>query len=679
MRTAATLGGFLALVSAAAFAPSASAQTATFTIRLRAELEVRDPERPAQALEALPLVEERMRTVIDGQHATTELVQVFRNQTGARLEGRYLLRPSLDARVQGFAYYIGEERIEGEVLERQAARQVYDAVTTVRRDPAILEQTADGELTFRVFPIEPGEDKRVETTFGEWLRRQGEDVTYRVPLASPSASVEILLRDPRAREVRSPTHELAVEQIEGGLRIRALAAGAHRGQLVLRYTIEEAPWTPSVWVHRDEGHSGYFVLSLAAPEGYADRVAPKDVTLVLDRSGSMAGQAIVNARQAASDVIRRLGASDRLNVIAFDDDVDPLFHQPRAADAAVRADALEFVARLSPGGGTDIGFALRRAIDAQGDSRGRPQVVIFLTDGQSDARTALEVAQRDRRDVRVFTVGVGDGVNRALLSRLAAVKRGTFTHIARATEIEAQVGHLYAQIAHPLLVDVSLDVEGATASRIYPRTLPDLFVDDELVIAGRFRGGEGALRFAVRGTVGGQPVQMHTSAQPEVSGRRAWVGRRWAVWRVDHLLEEIQLEGERPELRDEVVSLALAYDFVTPYTAFLAIPEREVTAAARGTLDAARAQRGQAAARHADAVALRTSGGAPGGGESVMRAEADMEESSRDVRPAALEGGAAGCASCTVGARRELPLLPLLPPGALLLASLLLGLGLRRR
>ena len=136
-------------------------------------------------------------------------------------------------------------------------------------------------------------------------------------------------------------------------------------------------------------------------------------------------------------------------------------------------------------------------------------------------------------------------------------------------------------------------------------------------------------------------------------------------------LDAVRLPGV--ELRDEVVSLALAYDFVTPYTAFLAIPEREVTAAARGTLDAARAQRGQAAARHADAVALRTSGGGPGGGESVMRAEADMEESSRDVRPAALEGGAAGCASCTVGARRDLPL------GALLLASLLLGLGLRRR
>lgn len=661
MRTAAWTGLLLAITSAA------SAQTATFTLRLRAELEVRDPERPAQALEALPLVEERVRTVIDGQHATTELVQVFRNQTSARLEGRYLLRPSLDARVEAFAYYIGEERIEGEVLERQAARQVYDAVTTVRRDPAILEQTADGEFTFRVFPIEPGEDKRVETTFGEWLRRRGEDVTYRAPVASPSASIEILLRDPRARDLRSPTHELAVERIEGGLRIRARASRGRPEQLVLRYAIEEEPWTPSVWVHRDEDHGGYFVLSLAAPEGYEDRIAPKDVTLVLDRSGSMSGGAIARARDAASDVIRRLGATDRLNVIAFDDDVDPLFHRPRAADAAVRADALEFVARLSPGGGTDIGFALRRAIEAQADGPGRPQVVIFLTDGQSDAAAALEVAQRDRRDVRVFTVGVGDGVNRALLSRLAAVKRGTFTHIARADDIEAQVGHLYAQIAHPLLVDVAIEVEGGLASRVYPRTLPDLFVDDELVIAGRFRAERGPLRFAIRGTVGGREVQMHTTAQPEVSGRRAWVGRRWAVWRVDHLLEEIQLEGERPELREEVVSLALAYDFVTPYTAFLAIPEREVTAAARGTLDAARAQREAAAARHADAVALRTGGGDGEAGMAAAEPEMDAPALARAAP------GAAGCASCAVGQRRPLP------AGAAVLALALGLLFLRRR
>lgn len=648
----------------------AYAQAATLRIELRAELEVRNPEAPRQPVGPLPLVRERLRAVIDGQHATSELTQVFSNRTGGRLEGRYVLQPGMGARVQGFAYYIGEERIEGEVLERQAARQVYDTVTTQRRDPAILEQTDAGEYTFRVFPIEPGEDKRLEITFGEWLRRRGDDVTYRAPLASPDADAEVILRDPRARHVRSTTHRLDVERIEGGVRVRTRGALDRSGELELRWEVEEAPWQASAWVHQDEGHDGYFLLALAAPEGFEDRVSAKDVTLVLDRSGSMSqGDAMASARAAASDVIRRLGPQDRLNVVAFDDDVEPLYYRPRAADVEVRADALEFVGRLRPGGGTDIAFALGRSLEAQHDRAGRPRVVIFLTDGQSAAGPALELAQQDRRDVRVFTVGVGSGVNQALLGRLAALKRGTYTYIDRPSRIEAEVGHLYAQIARPLLVDVSLDVEGAVASRIYPRSIPDLFVDDELVVSGRFRG-DGPVRFAVRGTLGGRAVEMRTTAAPDASGRRSWVGRRWAQARVDDLLEKMQLDGERPEMRQEVVSLALAYDFVTPYTAFLAIPEREVTAAARGTLDAARAQRAAAAGRHADAVALsRGSGAAP-----------EMEEHlAVDAEPAYASGSVladrAGCASCTVGARRPAPRALLLVP----LLGVLVGWRLRRR
>lgn len=647
---------------------AAYAQTATMRIELRAELVVRDPEAPRQPVGPLPLVRERLRTVIDGQHATSELTQVFSNRSGGRLEGRYVLQPGLDARVQGFAYYVGEERIEGEVLERRAARQVYDTVTTQRRDPAILEQTAAGEYTFRVFPIEPGEDKRLETTFGQWLRRRGDDVTYRAPLASPDADAEVILRDPRARYVRSPTHRLDVERVEGGVRVRTRGALGRGGELELRWRVEEAPWQASAWVHRDEGHDGYFLLALAAPEGFEDRASAKDVTLVIDRSGSMSGEAIANARQAASDVIRRLGAHDRLNVVAFDDDVEPLYHRPRPADVEVRADALSFVSRLRSGGGTDIAFALGRSLEGQHDRAGRPRVVIFLTDGQSAPGPALEAAQADRRDVRVFTVGVGGGVNQALLGRLASLKRGTFTYIDRPSRIEAEVGHLYAQIAHPLLVDVSLNVEGAVASRIYPRSIPDLFVDDELVISGRFRG-DGPVRFALSGRVDGRPVQIRTTAAPDVSGRRAWVGRRWAQARVDDLLEKIQLDGERPELRGEVVSLALAYDFVTPYTAFLAIPEREVTAAARGTLDAARAQREASQQRHADAVALARGAG---GSREMARMAVDEESMPAGADVAASR---AGCASCTVGAARPTPRTLV----ALPMLAMLVGGRLRRR
>lgn len=665
----------------------AHAQNLTAALRLRAELTVRNPERPDERLGPLPLVEERVRATIEGQHATSELIQVFHNRSGARLEGQYVLRPSLDARVEGFAYYVGEERIVGEVLERQTARAVYDSVTRVRRDPAILEQTADGEFTFRVFPIEPGEDKRVETTFAEWLSRRGEQVTYRVP-ASSRAVGEILLRDLRARNIRSTTHDLDVERVAGGVRIRTRAAreGAN-GELILRWDVADEPWQPTAFVHRDAGQDGYFLLTMAAPEGLDDRIADKDVTIVLDRSGSMAGDAIVSARLAAIDILARLGANDRVNVIAFDDDVDPLYGQPRALGGGTREDAIRYVSELRAGGGTDIAYALTRAFASQHDEGARPRVVIFLTDGQSEASAALEAARREQRDVRVFTVGIGTGVNQALLSRIAAEKRGTFTFIDRASRIEAEVGHLYAQIAHPLLVDVSLEIEGAVATRIYPRSLPDVFVDDELVVMGRFRGDEGPVRFVVSGRLADREIRVETVAAP--AAPQPWVGRRWAIARTDHLLEQIELDGETAELRSEVTSLALAYHFVTPYTAFLAIPERELTAEAANLLAQGRADRGAAEQAHADASGV-TSGGeatavasAPpmafGGGDE--EAEADFETPSREVHatiaveasPGAPDiGGRAGCASCTVGAERP-------APRAMWLALAVLGLSFVRR
>lgn len=678
------------------FSGVSHAQTVTAALRLRAELQVRNPERPDERLGPLPLVEERIRATIEGQHATSELVQVFHNRSGARLEGQYVLRPSLDARVEGFAYYIGEERIVGEVLEREVARAVYREVTTARRDPAILEQTDDGEFTFRVFPIEPDEDKRVETTIAEWLSRRGSQVTYRVP-ASSLAQAEVVLRDLRARNIRSTTHAIDLERVAGGVRIRTRGPrDSSDGELVLRWDVQDEPWQPTAFVHQDEGQDGYFIVSLAAPEGYDDRISEKDVTLVLDRSGSMAGNAIANARLAAIDIIRRLGPNDRVNVIAFDDDVDPLYGQPRAARPEVRRDAIEYVANLRSGGGTDIAYALTRAFASQHDGGSRPRVVIFLTDGQSEANAALEAATREQRDVRVFTVGIGDGVNRALLSRLAAEKRGTFTYIDRAARIEPEVGHLYAQIARPLLVGVSLEVDGAVATRIYPRTLPDLFVDDELVVAGRFRGDARQLRFTVRGTLSDRALEMETAVTPASAGQHPWVGRRWAIARVDHLLERIELEGTSAELQGEVTSLALAYHFVTPFTAFLAIPEREVTAAARGTLDAGRQQRRDAMLRHQDATTMAAGGAATstttlagldatsggdasgvdeeesdwGGGEAP---EPEMVMASADIGGG--RGGAfsrAGCASCAVGASAAVP-------RSLALTVLVVGLFLWRR
>lgn len=613
--------------------------------------------------EPMPLVAERLLVVVDAQHAWTTLEQTYRNQTGAVVTGRYLLVVGQDAHVDGFAYWNGEERIVGEVFERETARAIYNEVTARRRDPGLLEQIGEGAFTFRVFPIQPEENKRVEVTWTRWLPRRGRSVEYRAP-ASTGAAVEMELRDPRGiRDLRSPSHRLEIEQPSAD-RVVVRAARLPRSEsseLVLRWAVADEPWAVDAHVHRDAGHDGYFHVTLAAPEEMRDAVAAKDVTLLLDRSGSMAGAPLEQTRLAAQNVLRRLGPEDRVNVLLFDDDVDRLFTAPREVTDDVRRQALDFVAAMSDGGGTNIAYALDRALGAQRDDA-RPKVVLLLTDGQSDASQALEVAREDRRDVRVFTVGLGDGVDRPLLARLAAQKRGRFTFIESAEALETRVGELYRQIAEPVLVDVTLEVEGAVATRVYPRTLSDLFVDDELRLSGRFRG-DGPIRFVVRGNLRGRAVAYTATARPAIAPRRPWVGRLWAKARVADLLEEIALAGESEELKREVLELALAYNFTTPYTAFLAVPESELTERAAQDLAWGRAQRAEAQQRNADAVALQAArpdddgedprwAAAPGSVDPEPAFE-EVQAMPGDSPDLAMDASRAGCASCASAGRAE--------------------------
>jgi Ca-activated chloride channel homolog len=561
----------------------------------------------------MPIVEERMRATIDGQHATTTLLQVYANRSSAVVEGQYRLRPGIGSHVEAFAYWNNEQKIVGEVFERGTARQVYDNVTARRRDPGLLEEDGEGRFAFKVFPINPNEHKRVELRWTKWLDRRGQTVRYRAPLSRGDAVAVVEIIGP-VKNVRSATHDLHLEKFNGG--VRARVDRRRRGdELAIEYDLDEPPWTPSAYVHAGGKDDGWFALSLAAPDLPSNAVAAKDVTIVIDRSGSMIGEPLEHAKAAATNMIRLLDARDRVNVISFSDEVDPLFRAPQALDADTRARAIRFVDKLTEGGGTDIALALSTAIAAQDGKTERPRVVLFMTDGQSDIDKAIKAASTDTRDTRLFTLGLGKEVNRPLLARLAAHKRGRFVYIEQASAIESEVGRLAASISKPLLVDVQLDVEGAHATRLYPRTLPDLFAEDELVVSGRLRG-TGPVTFTIRGKLAGKPVAYKRSVDLAQAGGHRWVGPMWAQKRVDHLLEELSLGPKGLELVEEVTTLALAYNFVTPYTAFLAIPESELGAMA-GTVAEARERKKKIMAAHPDAADLHDPG-TGGGGETIV-------------------------------------------------------------
>ncbi len=621
------LGLICAGAVVAGLAPTAYAQSLAAD-RLEATMVIANDREQRR----VPLNEERLTITIDGQNASSTLLQVFENQSDGQIEGRYRLRPGSGSHVDGFAYWNGEQKIVGEVFERQAARRVYENVTARRRDPGLLEEDGEGAFAFKIFPINAHEKKRVEIRWSKWLERRDRSVRYRAPATRRDASIVIEFAT-AVKNLRSPTHKLHIDKVGNGLRVRSDGATAG-GELMLEWDVEEPNWTPSAYVHAGatSAEEGWFALSLAAPMLDAKSFTAKDVTIVIDRSGSMAADnALDHAKSAAADMIRLLSDRDRVNVIAFSDEVDPLFAMPKLVTPENRKRAIEFVEALHDGGGTDIALALSTAIKAQEPKIEGPRVVVFMTDGQSDTEKSIEAAKLDTKDIRLFTLGLGTEVNKPLLSRLAALKRGTFSYIETAASIEPEVARLAAHISKPLLVDISVDVEGPVASRIYPRTLPDLFAEDELLVSGRLRGS-GPTKFTIRGKLEGKQVAYTKTIDLSKAPARPWVGALWAQSRVAHLLEEISLGASAPEMVEEVTNLALAYNFVTPYTVFLAIPDSEL-GAMRSTVEQMRERKRKIMADNPEVTAInkqRNISPGPAAGTTVSAADVGDIDGSLD-------------------------------------------------
>lgn len=605
LRASVLLAAFLQLLIAVATTPRVQAQSA---------LEAALPGEPAAPL---PLVYEQLDIEVRDQTVTFVLEQHFRNDHPVPVEGRYLLHTEEGAHVSGFSYWNGEQEIVGEVFEREEARAVYEQVTGLGRDPGLFEQLAEGTFSFRVFPIAPGETKRVRVRYSNWLPLHGDRALVRAPVHGATTRVRARLLDTRRIvALDSPTHTLAIDSQDATTcALTATPKRSDADHLEIAYRIAARPLQLHAAVHRDPGQDGYVRLSLATPGEQPAAQPAREVTLVIDRSGSMAGAPLEAARAAAARVVEQLTERDAINVIAFDDKAEALFRKPQKLEPATRKKALQHIAQIEPRGGTEIARAVSLALSSQNEG-GALHQVLLLTDGQSDAQAAERAVRGGDPSARLFTVGLGDGVDKATLALLAEVRRGRFVFIPDSQAIEREVTRLLAQIARPLLTDLTLETEGATLSDVYPRRLRDLFVDDELCVHGRISADEaseaGVLVAHLHGKLDGEPFIASARIPVGPGSEHQAVGAGWARARTDDLLM-LYASGDSNQAQvDEVIELALAYDFVTPFTSFLAIPASELTGETARSLSAMRAEKRRIKQLHADALALSRTAMPPG-------------------------------------------------------------------
>jgi len=562
------------------------------------------PRRP----QGVELAAVRASVKIVEETATTSLELELWNRGAQAAEAIVILPLPDDAAVSGFAIEGTNREATAQLLPRDQARRLYDEIVARLKDPGLLEFAGHAAVRSSLFPVAAGARQRVRFSYDSLLARDGERVDYELPrsaslTATAEWSIDVALASKAGvAMVYSPSHDLELQRVDGDHVTARLAAGSKRnpGSFRLSYLRASKELTASLFAYPDPRvGGGYFLLMAGMPAAAREEQAKarREVTLVLDRSGSMAGEKMEQARAAALQVIEGLADGESFNVVDYSTTVSLFANQPVAKDATTTKQARDYLAALRPNGGTNIHDALVEALRQPHDESHLP-LVLFLTDGLPTVRSTSEIALRELVEKgnvhgrRFFSFGVGADVNVPLLDRIADLTRASATYVLPGEDVELAVEKVYRRLYGPVLADVELATLAADGSpdprRVrdcMPPRLPDLFDGDSLIVLGQYQG-EAPISFRVAGSHLGRPREFRFELDVKrATTRNAFVPRLWATRQIAYLVDQVRELGAasdplRPglpagdprlaELTQEILRLSTEFGILTEYTAFLA-------------------------------------------------------------------------------------------------------------
>lgn len=566
-----------------------------------------------------------VRATIEGRVARVEVEEYFRNAGSSVAEGSYLYPLPGEAVFNGFSLWMGDRELRGEMMNADQARGIYESIVRRLKDPALLTLAGHGLIRAQVFPIQPGETRKVVLRYTQVLDRSGDAIRMRYSIG-PRSTRQVLGDGPPASSFSfratlpdadaigtpySPTHD--INSRRDGERLVVSLPESASGDVELFLPLRRGLVGTSVLTHSSGGEDGFFMLLVSPPAAEAETSVPRDLTLVVDISGSMSGTKLEQAKAGLMQALGAMRAADRFRLIAFSSTVRHFRDGFTPATAGNLAAARGFVDALGAEGGTNIAGALDAALGATPDAE-RLSLVVFMTDGlpsvgeQRPERIAAQAAgQIGRR--RIFTVGVGHDVNTFLLDRLAKEGRGSASYVAPGASVEVAVGSLLQKIRHPALVNLRIVDAPVRLIDRQPAELPDLFYGEELVLFGRYRG-TGTGDIVLEGERQGRRERFSARAEfGSVEHSNGFIPPLWASRRIGELTRTARLEGATPALVEEIRDLGLRYGILTEYTSYLVVePGAEgpvamdrLDPAALGGVSAAREMSGSTAFRRAEA------------------------------------------------------------------------------
>ena len=551
-------------------------------------------------LPALEIQEHHVDVQVDGMFVTTSVTQVFSNPNNIDLEAIYSFPVPKGTAVGEFMYWINEQAVIGEVVEKQQARQIYESEKAAGRDAAIVEQNEFKDFSIAVTPVLANQSVKLKLTYVQKTEIDTSIGRYVYPLENGGTDEEQLafwerketvknafsfnlsLRSTMpADAIRLPAHKDAIinkitnKEWTVSLQNASDETSKLDKDIVVYWRLEEnLPASIDVVAHRsDKNAKGTFMLTLHPSDELSPITQGRDWIFVLDVSGSMQGKyaALVEGVRKG---INRLPKNDRFQVIAFNDNAIDLSGGFVQVSESRVEQVLQKVQSFTPDGGTNLYAGLENALDiADAD---RPTAIMLVTDGVANVGLTAKKDFRDllqTKDVRLFSFIMGNGAQLDLLEQMAKVSNGFSMSISNSDDISGQIMFAAQKLSFHSMQNVNATFTGAKISSVLPKSIGAVYRGQQLVFLGHYFA-EGEVDVEISAEIAGEKRTFSTKIDlPSVRDDSPEIERLWGFAQIKEFEHQIDYFGDDSEFQQAIINTAIEYGLVSNYTSMIVLQE----------------------------------------------------------------------------------------------------------
>ena len=564
------------------------------------------------------LLNSKAHIEIFGLNARVTLEQTYENKSDKWVEGRYLLPLPDNGVVDGLLIKTEDGITKGVIKEKAEAKKVYAEAKKAGKKTSLVEMERPDLFTTKVANIAPHSNIVVEVSYtqpityklGEfslmlpntltprytpptytkndekltkveqisasgWANSTGITPTF-TNKVKESHNIEIratIKKSYAINNISSSSHEIKWEENadEYVVTLKGLTTPMNK-DFHLSWSAVTTQKPTAALLKESLENEEYLSLMVMPPQKIdQSHILARDMTFVIDTSGSMSGVSMRQAKQSLTKALSLLSAKDKFNIIEFDDKFTTLYASSKSVNDEHLLEANEFIAKMDAGGGTNIKPALDEAFK-QSSQEGYLKQIIFLTDGSVGNEEELFADIKAKLgNARLFTIAIGTAPNTYFMRQSAKYGRGTFTHINNLQMIDKEISELFAQLKNPVLRDVKISFEDDKNIEYFPKVIPDLYLGEPLMVYIKTKNSNNS-KILIKGKLLNQ--EWKREIQYTTLAKSKGIAKLWAKSKIEHLMDQKIVGVDEATIKKQVTPLALKYGLMSKYTSFVAVEEK---------------------------------------------------------------------------------------------------------